>query len=318
MPKKYLKSFLIIFLAIFLGYLIGQNLQQLYYLPSGKWVARLKPETPFETKIENIRYKGISGTVSDDLIYLIGQWEPEVLGFLRDAMQKVDKSRGVFLDIGASSGWHSLYMSQYAKNVLAVEPFPPRLERLKDSIQANQIENIDVLPVGFSNQVGVLPFYLESKSFDTEFSRHFNTDKSIQLPLVVGDDYLKASGIKQIDLIKIDIEGYERFALLGLKHILHTHRPVVAMELNTTEGGFNRKEQLTETFPAKYQFFIVRPLNRFWKIDMGPYLYVYGPGIDPDQINQYSLEKFDFDFNRRKHHNLAAVPVEKLPALQAE
>lgn len=318
MLKKYIKNFLFILLVIFLGYLIGHYFQQLYYLPSGKWVAKLEPKTAFEIKIENIKYKGVSGIYSDNLIHMTGQWEPEVLGFLRDVIQKVNNNQGIFLDIGASSGWHSLYMSQYAKNVLAVEPFPPRLERLNDSVETNQIENIEILPVGFSNQAGVLPFYLKSKSFDTQFSQHFNTKESIQLPLVVGDNYLKSRNLKQIDLIKIDIEGYERHALLGLTQILHSNRPVVSMELNTTEGGFNRKEQLLETFPKDYQFFIIKPLNHFWKINLGSYYYVYGPGIDPHKMNMYSLEKFDFDFNKRNHNNLAAIPIEKLPFLQIE
>ena len=53
---------------------------------------------------------------------------------------------------------------------------------------------------------------------------------------MLGDNYLESHGINQIDLIKIDIEGYERYALLGLNNTLKKNRPVVAMVLAPIEN----------------------------------------------------------------------------------
>ena len=315
MSKKLIEIFLLILSLILLGYLVDHNQQHLYYFFKGKLVKKLNPQTPYEIQIEKIKYNGIFGTsLHDDIIYQTGNWEPEVLGFLRDASQKSTKNQSIFLDIGANTGWHSLYMAQYAKTVFAVEPYPPVIDRLNNNIRINKISNIQVHAVGFSNQVGTFPFYtrdaavLASGSFDSHFFNHHNTPPMI-LPLVVGDEYLKARGIEQIDLIKLDIEGYERYALLGLKQILKTNRPVVAMELNATEGGFSTKEQLIDTLPGNYQFFRIKSPPDIRTRNLGTHFYVYGPRILT--LNEYYLENFDFDFN--KQDNIAAIPFEKLP-----
>jgi FkbM family methyltransferase len=275
----------------------------------------------FEKRIENVRYIGMSGNLIDDVIYEIGAWEPSILFFLRDTLQRTNKDQGIFLDIGANTGQHSLYMAQYAKTVYAIEPYPPVLKRFNEMISLNGFENIKVYPVGFSNREDSLPYYKPSDDnlghggFDPTFTK--GAGKSIELPLVIGDNYLESHGINQIDLIKIDIEGYERYALLGLNNTLKKNRPIVVMELNATEGGFKTKAQLIGTFPENYNFFYIEGnyMNEnknesYWFINIGPYRYSWGPGF------KYQLEPFDFSFN--KQANLAAIPNEKLELIMAE
>ena len=36
------------------------------------------------------------------------------------------------------------------------------------------------------------------------------------LPIVIGDEWLQHAGISNVDIIKCDIEGYEKQALSGL------------------------------------------------------------------------------------------------------
>ncbi len=313
MSKKRIEILVLILSLIFLGYFVDQNRQLLFYLLNGKLVKKLDPRTPYEIQIENFKYHGIYGTsFHDDIIYRTGKYEPEVLGFLRDATgKKATENQSVFLDIGANTGWHSVYLSRYVNTVLAVEPYPPVIEQLNKNIQTNNIKNIQVHPVGFSNHVGSFPFYtrdeskMASGSFDSDFFNH--KKPPMNLPLVVGDEYLKSRGMERVDLIKIDIEGYERYALFGLKQILKTSRPVVAMELNATEGGFNTKEQLIDTFPKNYQFFRIKSPPDIRTVSLGSHIFAYGPRLLPD--NKYYLKQFDYDFSRQD--NIAAIPLEK-------
>lgn len=314
MSKKRIEIFVLILSLVFLGYFIDQNRQLLFYLINGKLVKKLEPRTPYDIQVENFKYHGIYGTsFHDDIIYRTGKYEPEVLGFLKDAAEKKAlENQRIFLDIGANTGWHSVYLSRYVDTVLAVEPYPPVIKQLKKNIQTNNIDNIQIHAVGFSNHVGSFPFYtrdesvMASGSFDSDFFNHKKPPMS--LPLVVGDEYLINRGLEKIDLIKIDIEGYERYALLGLKQLLKTNRPVVAMELNAAEGGFSAKEQLIDTFPKNYQFFRIKSPPDIRTVSLGTHIFAYGPRLLPD--NKYYLKKFDFDFERQD--NIAAIPQEKL------
>lgn len=314
--RKYYKSIVLLILLIILFVSGSSKWQGLYYFPSGKLIKNLDKNQTLEKRIENVRYIGIRGNLIDDAIYETGAWEPQVLAFLRDALQRTNKNQGIFLDIGANTGEYSLYMAQYAKTVYAIEPYPPVLKRFNEMISLNGFENIKIYPVGFSNREGSFPYYapfdnnLGGGGFDPTFTK--GSVKLIELPLVIGDNYLESHGVNQIDIIKIDIEGYERYALLGLNNTLKKYRPIVAMELNATEGGFKTKAQLNETFPQDYNFFYMdrRGTGLYEHINLGTYLYSWGPGFE------YQLEKFDFSFD--KQANLAAIPNEKLALIMAD
>jgi len=285
---------------------------ELTFLPYGK--LSLVPTEPieFETTLESVRFVGKTGNVIDNSFYYVGGWETFELHALRDLLTERAGSNGVFLDIGANIGVHSIYMSRHASKVVSIEPFPPVLERFHIMKELNHSDNIRIFPVGYSNNKGTLPFYappesnLGTGSFDESFSS--KNQLSGFLPLVIGDEHLKAEGINRIDLIKVDIEGYERYALLGLAKTLEENRPIVAFELNVTEGGFTSKDELIETFPEGYNFYYIdfdlpQGTVPYYSIEIGSYVYVFGPGFK----DKYALTPFDFSF--KKQANLIAIPA---------
>ena len=77
----------------------------------------------------------------DIFIYEMGAWEPEILSFMRDSLRIINKNNGVFLDIVANTGQHSLYMAQYANTVHAIEPYPVALDRMREAINSNNFKN---------------------------------------------------------------------------------------------------------------------------------------------------------------------------------
>lgn len=277
---------------------------------TGKLIHLTEGSRPFEADIEGVRYLGETGSVVDDLIFHFGAYEADVLHFLRDSLAETSGSDGVFLDIGANTGQHSLYMARFARQVHAVEPYPPVLERFRAMIELNGFENITIHPVGYSNAAGNFPFFAPPDhniglgTFAEELSGE--NHKIGDLPLVVGDDHLAEAGVGRIDMIKIDIEGYERYALLGLAETLARDRPIVVLELNASEGGFRSKEQLLETFSVDYEFWAFRAAH--FGARFGSWRYVFGPGVH----GRYTLNPFEFDFSEQI--NMAAIPVEKRPS----
>ena len=164
----------------------------------------------------------------------------------------------VFFDIGANVGQHSLFMSRLVKEVHAFEPYPPVLDRFRKMVKINRIDNIFIHPMGLGNQNGQLPFFEppDSNMGAGSFINEEGTiNKNNSMPIVIGDEWLKKAGISRVDIIKCDVQGYEKQALLGLKYTLEKNRPIIVMELILgLEESFQSIDDFYATFPPDYEF----------------------------------------------------------------
>jgi FkbM family methyltransferase len=212
----------------------------------------LGTEFPFRTDLFGMVYEGRAnaGNLVDDTILKHGSYETYVLFFLRDTMVRLNPDNGVFLDVGANSGQHSLFMSRYSKAVHAFEPFPAVLARFRRMLEINNITNVSVHPVGLGREAARLPFDVVEASFSPW--THRDKASMMELEIVAGDTALARAGVVRVDLIKMDIEGYEKPALLGLAGTLRRDRPVVVFELTIDPKRpelFSSEAELREVFP---------------------------------------------------------------------
>lgn len=251
------------------------------------------------------KYHGKSDNYIDAHILYCGAYEKPELYFLRDVMQ-AEGGGGVFVDVGANTGQHSMFMSRYSREVHAFEPYPPVLARFREMVSSNGIQNIQVHPVGLGNQNSKLPFYepppdnLGTGSFDPSFKSNNQAESILELEIVVGDDEFEKLGISRVDLIKIDIEGYEKPALEGLSRTLQAQRPVVVMELTVDPelvSSFKSEQELRSAFPERYEFLVFD--EQRWHGGLG----------------HYALTDFDINFREVGQHNLVIFPSEKASAI---
>lgn len=222
------------------------------------WYHSIRPPHDFTTDFFGLTYLGRSGNILDDLTLAFGAQEKPLLFFLRDVAQNLGKDPKVFLDIGANVGQHTLFMSQYATEVHAFEPYPPVLQRLRNNIRHNKLDNVHIHEVGLGDRNAILPFYhprADDSGTGGFVQRSSEQDTNYgTLRIIQGDDWFPKHGIHQVDLIKCDIEGYEKPAMRGLHDTLQRHRPVIVMEITTgLEKSFSSQKDLLETLPANYQ-----------------------------------------------------------------
>lgn len=211
------------------------------------------PREDFEIDFFGLRYKGNIINEIDANVYFYGAFEKPMLFFLRDYLSL---RPGMFIDVGANVGNHSLFMSLHATGVHSFEPFPPVLERLTYQVQSNRLDNVKIHRVALGQNCGQVPFYpppdknLGNGSFLEAIAekRGRRTTTTIDLEVVMGDDYFNANDIKEFSAIKIDVEGYEMLVLLGLKRTLARVRPLVVVEV--THGASEDIQVTTDI--AKY------------------------------------------------------------------
>ena len=174
--------------------------------------------------------KGDAGMVGN--IYY-GLYEFEESIFLLHTLRSED----IFLDVGANIGHYSLLTSGLCQNKsIAVEPVPETVAKLKKQVALNMLESlITVKHMGVAEKPGYLWFSTNRGTMDRIVNSDYPNAVSVNvLPI---DTLLK--GEKPL-AVKIDVEGYEWFALQGAKEVLKTEElKIVILELNNSSRFYN-------------------------------------------------------------------------------
>ena len=217
----------------------------------------------FEVDLFGSHYRGSTENYVDQQIFFFGAFEKPILFFLRDVMASAYSNRGVFLDIGANTGQYSLFMSKYVTEIHAFEPWEPVLKRFQEMVRINRIKNIVFHPYGLGDVNSKKPFFKPPKdnlgtgSFVSGFKDQNRYDGELEIK--IGDDAVKRAGLKSVDLIKMDIEGYEKPALQGLRQTLRVYRPIVEFELSIDPNrsiSIKNFSDLASLFPERYEFLV--------------------------------------------------------------
>lgn len=137
------------------------------------------------------------------------------------------------LDIGAHCGSWAVPMSDYFKTIYAFEPNPVNFEYL----QKNRKDNIVCLKAAVGNVSGRCGIEKGKRN-----SGQSHVAPKGNIPMITVDS-LNVSP----DLIKIDVEGYEYFVLLGAVETIKRSLPVICLEENGLSQRYNVKfKQITD------------------------------------------------------------------------
>lgn len=217
------------------------------------------PSDAFECDFYGLKYHGRFDNNIDSAIYFYGAFEKPLLGFMREALRAIAADRGTFVDIGANVGQHSLGLSGVAAQVIAFEPWQPVRDRLVYHIKLNKLVNIQVVDAGLSDHNGNEVFFAPSGvnagigSFDPD-SQSKGNQAAGELKLVRGDDYFAEHAPEHLHLIKMDVEGFEKPALEGLKNTLARYRPLLVCELTYGKRlSFQSIQELKACLPENYE-----------------------------------------------------------------
>ncbi len=144
----------------------------------------------------------------------------------------------IVMDVGANIGMFACLAAAKGATVYAFEPTLSTYKQLCDNAAINRPF---ILPqnLAVSDKVGKSLFYINSYSKDDDSGTNtmiktwieHKLDRFIETEVdtITLDDFVETRGIKQVDFIKADIEGAERFMLLGAKKVLRDFAPKLAI-----------------------------------------------------------------------------------------
>ncbi len=208
-------------------------------------------------------------------IFWMGKYSYHQLTFL----EKFLRPDMVFLDVGANQGEFTFFAAKRLKygDVIAFEPVNQLFNRLEENLNLNTFKNIILVPKGLSNQVSKTSIYqsqelkqygLRNEGVATLYPQS-NFTKAEEVELTTLDLFISEnSEIQRIDLIKIDIEGGELFALQGARKTINKFRPIILMEVNLETiqaAGYTPKELLDYMEELGYRYELIFRHSRLAK-----------------------------------------------------
>lgn len=143
----------------------------------------------------------------------------------------------VTIDVGAHHGFYTLLMAHRVGpkgRVIAIEPSPRERRRLKWHVWLNRCRQVRVEPYALADYEGVTDFFLRQNSGSNSLAAsRLPFIAKVTVRVTTLDTIVIKHKLKQIDLIKIDVEGAELLVLKGANLIFNLYsRPVIISEFN--------------------------------------------------------------------------------------
>jgi FkbM family methyltransferase len=174
------------------------------------------------------------------------------------------------LDIGANVGYFSLLAANFFDEVYSFEPGKKTIPRLYNNIQINNFKNIQVMECAISNKKTQLILHENSinqggntlEGFSDQYKKSQNNEGRWVEYVVDTDtvDNVFRKFSKKIDMIKIDVEGHELPVIEGAINTIHTHKPLIYVEI-FTRPVFDKIQQLLSFEYISYDPILNMPIR---------------------------------------------------------
>jgi len=240
---------------------IKLNFTRNWRLPGRERLSRwFKPSDQLKANISD----GIVWLADEDIaIYTSAdnyiEWSILSTGTYEDEINKLIKislnQGGVALDIGGNIGLQSIRMSKSVGGngkVLAFEPLMHLQEKFLRNIQLNKADNVKLYPYALSSADSEADFSINKSNWNQGTFNISNNQYGTEIQHVIiklADEIPDIKTLHRLDLLKIDVEGFEYQVLLGLKQTIGKHKPRIIFEYDINYWNAN-----TQNFSECFDF----------------------------------------------------------------
>ena len=168
---------------------------------------------------------------------------------------KFFKKKRIFIDVGANIGNHSIFYSKYFKKILSFEPSKISFKVL--SLNVENLKNIKIFNFGLSNISK--EFYFDDKATKNVAGLKFKKKGKIPVKAEVFDEKFKK--LKNIDLVKIDVEGHELNVIEGMKKTLKNNSPLLIIEFDPFKYRNSKLIRKIKKFGYQHIYYFVNTNN---------------------------------------------------------
>jgi len=139
------------------------------------------------------------------------RYEPVLWESLTGSLAAEDR----FADVGANIGVYTIAAARRCAHVTAFEPDPKTSDRLLTHVRLNGLQNVDVVVAAAGDRAGEVEFAASGSPMASAGDGWLLGAPTCLVRMVPLDDVLTT-----VDVMKIDVEGYEGQVLLGARALL--------------------------------------------------------------------------------------------------
>ncbi|HEY6794176.1 MAG TPA: FkbM family methyltransferase [Kineosporiaceae bacterium] len=156
-----------------------------------------------------------------------------------DIFEQLAARSRTIIDVGANIGLYSCLAAQHGptgSRVVAFEPVPDNVAYLRRNLAENgHGVRVRVEAVAVGDRSGDVTIY--QVEGDVSIGTHSvsarnasDSATSLRVPMACLDEYVAHHGITDVDVVKVDVEGFEAAVLAGAARLLRAQRPTLLIE----------------------------------------------------------------------------------------
>jgi FkbM family methyltransferase len=141
----------------------------------------------------------------------------------------------IFLDVGANVGYYTALAMQRLQSsgaIVAMEPDPESYSYLLKTVALNGEARVTCVRKAAASETGEAILFVsrDNRGDNRLYANDLSTD-SLRVPAIAVDDLLAELGIQQVNLVKIDVQGFEGHVLRGMERtIINSPSVIILME----------------------------------------------------------------------------------------
>jgi len=177
----------------------------------------------------------------------------------------------VCLDVGGNLGYYATLESKKigkSGRVIVLEPSPLNFKYLTKNLSLQNQSNYELFNYACGNREGEVQFLISKHSNTSRVLKDHEKPSAdmnlIKVPVIKLDDFMEKKGIKKLDILRMDVEGYEVEILEGAKDLIRNFQPNIQIEVHLQRLGPKNTKKVLEMFQnAGYKniYFIARELD---------------------------------------------------------
>lgn len=146
-----------------------------------------------------------------------GAYQPHVVQWLRESVKPADRVVCVGLHVGYVAGL-ARRLAGPTGRVISAEPDATARRVAERSLALGDTRDapIAIFPGGFDQAEGMLTLNHSRVMGHSSFACPHQGDGPESVPVTTGDAFLAAHGIERLDVLVLDVEGWELRVLIGL------------------------------------------------------------------------------------------------------
>ena len=154
------------------------------------------------------------------------------------------------VDIGGNIGYYAMLEARLVGpqgNVIAIEPMPDNSEQLCNNVKNNGYQNIHIHKVAIGDRDGTGLMYISAKSNWHSLYPPPTSKGEMKVPVFTLDSLLAPYNLPSVDLVRMDLEGYEVVVIEGMKRTLEKYGPRLLVEIHPYLVGTASTEKYLHT-----------------------------------------------------------------------